>query len=109
MTQLTILDRISKYLCDHYKLSAEEVESMLPTFLTTLQSHIHDLENSLDVSETIAIAKAGHKLKGALLNLGLDDSAAIAKCIELEGKADNQAVDYAELVRQLKEQLNEIL
>ena len=82
---------------------------MLPTFLTTLQSHIDDLENSLDVSETLTIAKAGHKLKGALLNLGLDDSAAIAKRIELEGKADNQDVDYAELVRQLKEKLNEIL
>lgn len=109
MAQSTILDQISKYLCDHYKLSAEEVESMLPTFLTTLQSHILDLENSLDAFETLSLAKAGHKLKGALLNLGLDDSAAIAKRIELEGAADNQAVDYAELVGQLKEQLKEIL
>jgi len=82
---------------------------MLPTFIKTLQSHMHDLEKSLDDSEGQAIAKAGHKLKGALLNLGLEDSATLAKCIELEGKADKQDVDYAELLMQLKEQLKEIL
>jgi len=82
---------------------------MLPMFLKTLQGHIQELETSLDACGTTGIAKAGHKLKGALLNLGLDDSAAIAKRIEVEGNADNQNADYTDLVTQLKEQLQEIL
>ena len=109
MTQLSIPDQVSKHIRDHYKLSADQVASMLPTFLQTLQSHMQDLETSLDVCETMGIAKAGHKLKGALLNLGLDDSAAIARRIEVEGKAGNQNADYSELVMQLKENLKEIL
>lgn len=109
MTQLSIPDQVSKHIRDHYKLSADQVASMLPTFLQTLQSHMRDLENSLEVSGTMGIAKAGHKLKGALLNLGLDDSAAVARRIEVEGKADNQTIDYGEFVTQLKEQLKEIL
>jgi HPt (histidine-containing phosphotransfer) domain-containing protein len=82
---------------------------MLPMFIKTLQSHMQDLETSLERCGTIGIAKAGHKMKGALLNLGLNDSAVFARRIEEEGMADNQHFDYSELVIQLKNELQEIL
>lgn len=109
MAKLSLQERVSDHMCKQYQFSIDKVATMLPTFLNVLQNHMRDMESALAQGEVGAIAKVGHTLKGALLNLGLDDVAEIAKTIETEGMADNQDIDYSELVTQLQKQLEEIL
>ena len=96
-------------MCDQYQFSIDKVATMLPTFLDVLQNHMRDVESAMEKGEVPSIGKAGHTLKGALLNLGLDDIAQIAKTIETEGLANNRDIDYSALVLQLQVQLEEIL
>ncbi len=109
MPQLTLTDRVSRFLCEHYKLSDDKVAAMLPTFLSVLQNHIWDMERVLEQKDVRAIGKVGHTLKGALMNLGLDDFAAIAQSIEIAGKEGRREFDFQGLVAQLKENMSEIL
>ncbi len=48
-------------------------------------------------------------IKGAFLNLGLDECAAIALKIEEGGKAGDATVDYEGLILQLERNLKSIL
>jgi len=109
MTHLSLSDRVKKHICDQYRLPNDKVVSMLPTFLQTLQGHMQELEKSVGDGEIQGIAMVGHKFKGALLNLGLEEFAEIALRIETEGKANNQEIDYLKLTMELKEHLKEIL
>ncbi|MEA3467024.1 MAG: Hpt domain-containing protein [Thermodesulfobacteriota bacterium] len=109
MPQLLLTDRVSAFLCEHYKLSDDKVTDMLPTFLSVLQNHFRDLERVLGQKDVRAIGKAGHTLKGALVSLGLDDFAEIALSIETAGKEGRREFDFQGLVAQLKENLAEIL
>ena len=109
MTHLSLSDRVEEHICIHYKLPSDKVASMLPAFLLTLQNHMHELEKRVRRGEIQDIAKVGHKFKGALLNLGLEDITEIALRIEMEGNAGNHEIDYGELTMDLKEQLTEIL
>ncbi|HID69760.1 MAG TPA: Hpt domain-containing protein [Desulfobacterales bacterium] len=109
MSQLSVTDRVTAFLCEYYKLPAEKVADMLPTFLNVLQNHMIKMEKTVAEGDIQSIGNVGHTLKGALMNLGLDDFAEIAQTIEREGKAGRSEVDYSGLVDQLKENMAEIL
>lgn len=109
MVQLSLKDRVSAFLCDFYKLPAEKVADMLPSFLDVLQNHMINMEKTVEDGDIQTIGRAGHTLKGALMNLGLDDFAEIAQTIEREARAGICNVDYSDLVEQLKENMAEIL
>lgn len=109
MPQLLLTDRVAVFLRENYKLPAEKVSEMLPTFLEVLQSHMNRMEKAVEEGDSQMIGSVGHILKGALVNLGLDDFAEIAQTIESEGKAGTRDVDFLELVAQLKENMAEIL
>ncbi len=82
---------------------------MMPAFLTTLQDHMQNLEDALGAGDPETLGRLGHALKGALLNLGLDDMADIAHIIESEGRSGSREADFAGMVTRLKEKLAEIL
>lgn len=82
---------------------------MMPVFLNTLQNHMQNLEDALGAGNPETLGRLGHALKGALLNLGLDDMADIAHIIENEGMSGSHEADFAGMVAQLKEKLAEIL
>ena len=98
MPQRPLTDRVSGFLCDHYKLSGDKVTEMLPTFLSVLRNHMRDMESVLEQKDVRAIGKAGHTLKGALMNLGLDELAEIAQSIEIAGKEGRREFDVQGLV-----------
>ncbi len=106
---LSLSDRVICHVREQYGIPMEKVLTMLPTFITVLQNHMRSLEQVLEESDLEAIGKAGHGLKGALLNLGLTEFAALAERIEKEGKAGNQDTDYGGLAAALREKLEEIL
>lgn len=82
---------------------------MMPSFLSTLGEHMETLEDALGDSDLLRLGKAGHTIKGAFLNLGLQECAQIAIDIELSGKAGDSSVDYRAKIDSLHQLLKPIL
>ena len=100
------INQIKTYLCEHFQLSQEQIGEMLPSFITTLSTHMQNMERVLGENDPLALGKAGHTMKGALLNLGLSDCAQLAMRIEEKGKAGDTMTDYAALVTDLRERIS---
>lgn len=88
------VEKIKNYLSEQYHLPLEQVETMMPSFIAALRSHMDRLEIALSENNLVQMGKAGHTIKGAFLNLGLAECAGIALDIEESGKAENSSVDY---------------
>jgi HPt (histidine-containing phosphotransfer) domain-containing protein len=99
-------EQIKHYLVNQFNLPPEQIENMLPGLITTLADHIDNLEVALEQGDLEQLGKAGHTIKGALLNLGIEECADIAYSIELNGKAGNDDINYQELVKSIRETLN---
>jgi len=102
MSAQQLVAHIRGYLSEQFGLSPDQVKEMLPSFITTLATHMDNLERSLGAGDPLVIGKAGHTIKGALLNLGLTEYAELAFCIEEKGKSGDTAADYADLVARLR-------
>ncbi len=100
------IHQIKTYLCEHFQLSQEQIGDMLPSFITTLSTHMQNMERVLGENDPLALGKAGHTMKGALLNLGLSDCAQLALRIEEKGKSGDTMTDYAALVADLRERIS---
>lgn len=96
---------IRQHLKTAYLLSDEKTEEVLPVFYGALLSHLHHLEEVLASGDLEQLGKTGHTVKGALLNLGLPDLAALAYTIEKKGKEHDNATNFSSLVTQLKEEV----
>ncbi len=101
--------QIHSYLCTQFSLKVEQVDALLPGFLTTLATHLANVEQAWGGGELIALSKAAHTMKGALLNLGLTDAAELAQQIEIHGRENDRAIDYAALVAELRSNLADLL
>lgn len=108
MSLSPLLEQVKCHIREHFQLEEDKVDAMMPAFLTTLQNHMQNLENALEVNDPVTLGRLGHAMKGALLNLGLDDMADIAHAIENEGKSENGDADFTGMVTLLKEKMTEI-
>lgn len=95
-------EEIKNYLSEHYHLSPEQAESMMPSFLSALRSHMNTLENAVREGNEAQMCRAGHTIKGAFLNLGLGKCAQIALDIEESAKGANSSVDYTSKLEMLR-------
>lgn len=102
-------EQIKAHLQEQFGLSTEQVEDLLPLFLKTLNGHLMEVEAALEVNDLERLGKSAHTIKGALLNLGLNDSAERAKVIELLVRAGNESADYASKIAELRAGLNNYL
>ncbi|WP_457577459.1 Hpt domain-containing protein [Desulfomarina sp.] len=102
-------NNIRKHLAKQFNLTADQIDAMLPAFITTLHSHLVTLEKSIEENDLKRIGKAAHTIKGALLNLGLEQSAEIAYRIEKSGKALDDTMDYSQTVNTLRTRLGSLL
>ena len=109
MTSHQYRDQIKSYLFRQFNLGEEQVSEMLPSFILTPSGHMTNLEKAFADGNLEALAKSGHTIKGAFLNLGLTDCAEIALQIERRGKEGSQATDYARLVADLREKIDVII
>ena len=98
-------EEIRQYLVKQFSLPPQQIDDMLPELIATLAEHIATLESRLNNGDLLELGKAGHAMKGALLNLGLTECADIAQTIELEGKSGNTAVDFQKQVVKLRNKL----
>ncbi len=106
MTAVEYKRSIRNHLLRAYMLSDEKIEIFLPRFLTTLKTHLDNLQQPLQTKNFEELSKVAHTLKGALLNLGLRELADIAYSIELHSREKNRSIDYQDLFYQLQREIN---
>lgn len=109
MSKQEYIEMIEQCLHDKFHLSAEQVQEMLPNFLTALTTHLQNVDVALESGDLTELGRAGHTIKGALLNLGLNDCADIAKIIELNSKACDADTDFKGLVQELHKSLEPLV
>lgn len=85
---------IVNHLVQQFGVEQGEIEVMLPTFYKAILEYQDDLVTSIEGEEIEVIARAAHKLKGALLNLGLFTCAEFALSIERSAKLGDADFDY---------------
>lgn len=108
MTRQEHVDQISIYLKEKFNFSQEQIDELMPKFIETLVTHFNTLQEVMKNGNRVEVRKTGHKMKGALLNLGMQHCAAIA--LEIEKTEDSsESEDIADLVLQLQHCLGTIL
>lgn len=78
----TYLEQMKDHLKNAYLLSDAKIATMLPVFIVSLQSHVDQLKALAESDDIQQLARAGHAIKGALLNVGLSDLAETAHALE---------------------------
>jgi len=92
---------VRQQFSDKYGLSADKVDRMLETLKATLTEEIAKAESALSVGDLASLSAAAHCIKGALLNLGLDCWAELARRLETQQVRTKQ-----DIASSLKEQLS---
>jgi len=101
--------QIRDHLRMAYLLSDEKIEQVMPKFIATLASLMHDLEKFSATGDFKALNDAGHAMKGALLNLGLRQVADIALSIEKFSPSETDATVLAGRLSELRKELQKII
>ena len=96
---------IADYLQRTFNFSREQIAQMMPSFVETLLGHLDKVESAITAGDFSLLARAAHAMKGALLNLGMNDAAEIAVLLEENGKNPPQEGGFDLLLAQLKEKL----
>ena len=102
-------EQIKNHIQRQFGLPEEQVEEMIPIFLATLAEHLKNLEQTVDGGNYLEIGAAAHTIKGALLNLGLSESAELALSIEQKGKSAESGADFRTILDALRSQLDDYL
>ncbi|NLZ16501.1 MAG: Hpt domain-containing protein [Desulfobulbaceae bacterium] len=76
------LETMQRHLEEYYLLDKQQVVDAIPGFLATLFKHMHSLGSLQQEGDLVALAKASHAVRGALLNLGLFDLAEFTRQVE---------------------------
>lgn len=102
-------EQIKTYLRNQFNLSAEQIDGMIPGFISSLADHLAKLEKAFADHDLPAVGKAAHTIKGALLNLGLHDCADLAYELEKKGKKQQADEEFERLFTVLCERLRPYL
>ena len=100
---------IREHLSTAYLLSEEKIETVLPRFLESLQALIFNLERAAETDSRETLSRVGHTIKGALLNLGLKELAAIAFVVEQNSLAADFEQNSMEIIAELKKEIAKIV
>jgi HPt (histidine-containing phosphotransfer) domain-containing protein len=99
---------IKNHLRCAYLLTDERIDELMPRFIATLVSLVHDLEKITIDNNFKDINRIGHTMKGALLNLGLQQLAEKAYGIEKIDPSETEQQLVAQLVDELKKEIEKI-
>ncbi|RTZ65518.1 MAG: hypothetical protein DSZ29_04265 [Aquificaceae bacterium] len=86
----------------------EQVINVLGTLSVPLKASLQSVEKAYKEQDLKATATTAHSLKGALLNLGLDELAELAKTIE-QTSATGERVTHVKRLVYLQEALHHII
>lgn len=85
---------IKQYLLKQFGLPADQIDTLLPSFFEAVAEHQFALERAVESGDIETIGRAAHKFKGALLNLGMKKSAALALTIEHAAKQKEKSFAF---------------
>lgn len=103
------IESIKLHLTEQFHLPKEQIDMLLPSFIATLGVHMGNLENALADNNPTQLGKVGHTIKGAFLNLGLQDCAQIAFSIEEKVHLGGTLEDFKKLVEELQVLIRPVL
>jgi PAS domain S-box-containing protein len=87
-----------------YQLEPEQIEELFVAMIKTMATQLNELFQAEKAGDLEKMQFAAHSLKGGLLNVHLDELAAIASRIENAAK-NGENVSYGEWIRSLQSQL----
>ncbi len=93
---------IRLHLTQQFNLPLEQIDILMPSFIATLGMHMSNLEKALAEKDPVLLGRVGHTIKGAFLNLGLQDCAQIACIIEEKGRHGAELADFGKLIEDLR-------
>jgi len=99
---------IKNHLRSAYLLTDARIKEVMPRFMATLETLMQDLEKHSGAENVKELNRSGHALKGALLNLGLEQLAEKAYSIEKLDPLLADTKSAANLVADLKKEINKI-
>lgn len=94
---------IQEHIMVQFGLSADQVETLLLQFIEAIAGHQEDFEKAVSDGDKNSIAKAAHKYKGALANLGVKDGAELTLAAETAAKKRDAGFNYDNTASSLKE------
>lgn len=109
VNQRRSVEGIRLHLTEQFHLPMDQIDMLLPSFITTLGTHMSNLENALAENNPVQLGKIGHTIKGAFLNLGLQDCAQIALLIEEKGRHGGALADFKILIEELRLMVRPVL
>jgi HPt (histidine-containing phosphotransfer) domain-containing protein len=102
------MDQIRSHLRKVYNLDADRIQALLPDFLLALCSYLDEMETALTGSSREDLARAAHRVKGALANLGLRELAKDARIIEQLARQKDRAGTDREITGQVRDLVKEV-
>jgi HPt (histidine-containing phosphotransfer) domain-containing protein len=104
------MEQIRSHLRKVYNLDADRIQALLPDFLLALCSYLDEMETALTGSSSSRedLARAAHRVKGALANLGLRELAKDARIIEQLARQKDKAGTDREITGQVRDLVKEV-
>ncbi len=99
---------VAEHLKNIYSLEPEQVEQMVQISASSISETLAQARKELAADDLASLSASGHKAKGVLLGIGLNDQAELVRQIELKGKA-GEAADYLGLLDRLEKELQPLL
>ena len=102
-------EQVRHHISTVYKLSPEKIDDFLQSLGSSLETYLDEADEAVVRKNYIALAVTAHGLKGALLNLGLEECAAEARAIELGAKANDVSRTFVTSLSVLRELLGPLM
>ena len=102
------MDQIRSHLHKEYNLDADKIRALLPDFLSALSGYIDEMEASLANSNQEDLIRAAHRVKGALVNLGLRELAEDAQLVEQLARQKDRSSSGREITGQVRNLIKEM-
>jgi PAS domain S-box-containing protein len=103
-----LVAEVAEHLKKIYSLEPDQVEQMVQISASSISETLSQARKELAGDDLVALSASGHKAKGVLLGIGLNEQAELARQIELKGKTSETA-DYLGLLDRLEKELQPLL
>ena len=97
------IETIKKYMSQTYRLDDDKINEIVSATCEQMANHFNEAKNLIDQNNLEALTIAAHKIKGCLLNIGLNDLAEIAFDIESNARTGEKQGNYHQLLLEIKE------
>jgi HPt (histidine-containing phosphotransfer) domain-containing protein len=102
-------EQVRHHISTVYKLAPEKIDDFLQSLGGSLGSYLDEAEEAAVRKNYMALSLTAHGLKGALLNLGLEECAAEARAIELGAKENDVSQTFVPSLAVLREVLGPLM